>query len=84
MKSGKQNKPKFSFDYFFFGYASESNARFGHLVKRILWLLIVFAGIKYWIEALWGLLIQKNMECLIFVFPAIIATAIAVLFFNFD
>ena len=84
MKSDKKNKSKFSFDHFFFGYASESNARFGHLVKRIIWLLIVFAAVKYWIEVLFGLLMQKDMGCLILVFPAIIATAIAALFFNFD
>ena len=84
MKSNKKDKPGFSFEHFFFGYNSGSNARFGYLVKRILWCLIVLSAVKYWIEVLWGLVVLKDFACLPLLLPAVIATAIAALFCNFD
>lgn len=84
MSDDKKPKRERGLDHFFFGYQTESNARFGHFVKRVIWCLIVIAAIKFWGELLWGLLAQKDFGALPMVFPAIVATGIAVLFCNFE
>ena len=84
MKTNKKNKQKFTLAHFFFGYTSGSNARFGYLVKRIIWCLVVLSAIRYWISLLWGMLVQKDLSCLPLIFPVFIFTSVAILFCNFD
>lgn len=83
MGTGK-NKRNFSLEYFFFGCSSSSKARFGYLIKRIVWCLVVISAIRYWIALLWGLLGDKDISSLILIFPVFVFTAIALLFRNFD
>lgn len=84
MKSNKNGKKRLSVEHFFFGYNSSPNARFGYLIKRAFWCLIALEAVKYWIEALWGLLVQRDLTYLPLLFPAVIATVITALFYNFD
>lgn len=69
---------------FFFGYSITKEKKMLYLIKRILWCLVFISSLKYWFGLIYHLIYYKDLSGLGLLFPAIVSSGIAILFFRFD